>query len=249
VTFLSGPLPRIIAHRGLATEAPENTLLAFLRALNAGATHLETDVHVSADGVAVISHDPDLSRVAGRAVRIEQLTMAELRRIDLGEGQSFVSLADALDALPDVLFNIDIKSDEAGVPAARAILDARAEHRVLIASFSSRRALLAAALIPDVARSASSRRVALAVLGARLGWKTLVLRATSGIDAVQLPERYRFVRLVTARSVRGMHEAGVEVHVWTVNDPEAMRRLLDAGVDGLITDRTDVAREVIGRRS
>ncbi|MFF1875802.1 glycerophosphodiester phosphodiesterase, partial [Kitasatospora herbaricolor] len=74
MTFLSGPLPRIIAHRGLALEAPENTLLAFLRALSAGATHLETDVHASADGVAVISHDPDLSRLVGRDVRVDQLT-------------------------------------------------------------------------------------------------------------------------------------------------------------------------------
>jgi glycerophosphoryl diester phosphodiesterase len=217
--------------------------------MSAGATHIETDVHASSDGVAVISHDPDLSRIAGRDVRIDQLTMAELRRIDLGEGQGFVSLAEALDALPDALFNIDIKSDRAGVPAARAILDARAEHRVLIASFSSRRALLASALIPDVATSASSRRVALAALGARLGWNALVRRATAGVDAVQLPERYHSVRLVTARSVRAMHEAGVEVHVWTVNDPEAMRRLLDVGVDGLITDRADIAHEVVRLRS
>ena len=112
MTFLDGPRPRIIAHRGLASGAPENTLLAFLKALSAGATHLETDVHATADGDAVISHDPELTRVAGREVRVGQLTLAELRRIPLGHGQSFCSLAEALDAFPEARFNIDIKDEE-----------------------------------------------------------------------------------------------------------------------------------------
>jgi len=80
--FFSPPLPRIFAHRGLAIGAPENTLLAFLKAMSAGATHIETDVHATLDGVAVISHDPDLARLVGRSARVEQFTMAELRRID-----------------------------------------------------------------------------------------------------------------------------------------------------------------------
>ena len=83
MTFLTGRPPRVIAHRGLALDAPENTLLAFLRALSAGATHLETDIHVSADDVAVIAHDPGLGRVARRDVQVSQLTMPELRRIEL----------------------------------------------------------------------------------------------------------------------------------------------------------------------
>ena len=119
MTFLQGRRPRIIAHRGLALDAPENTLLAFLRALNAGATHLETDVHASADGVAVISHDPDLGRVAGRSVNVGQLTMPELRRVDLGHGQGFCSLAEALDAFPQARFNIDIKDEASAAPASR----------------------------------------------------------------------------------------------------------------------------------
>ena len=122
MTFLQGRRPRIIAHRGLALDAPENTLLAFLRALNAGATHLETDVHASADGVAVISHDPDLGRVAGRSVNVGQLTMPELRRVDLGHGQGFCSLAEALDAFPQARFNIDIKDEASAAPAAEAMV-------------------------------------------------------------------------------------------------------------------------------
>src|ERR1700712_4043685 len=99
--FLSPERPRLFAHRGLALDAPENTLLSFARAVAVGATYVETDVHASADGIAVISHDPDLTRVAGRKVRVEQLTLAELHRIDLGHGQGFSSLAEALDAFPE----------------------------------------------------------------------------------------------------------------------------------------------------
>ena len=155
MTFLQGRRPRIIAHRGLALDAPENTLLAFLRALNAGATHLETDVHASADGVAVISHDPDLGRVAGRSVNVGQLTMPELRRVDLGHGQGFCSLAEALDAFPQARFNIDIKDEASAAPAAEAIRAARAQDRVLITSFSKDRRRAVSGALPGVATSPS----------------------------------------------------------------------------------------------
>jgi glycerophosphoryl diester phosphodiesterase len=249
VTFLSGPLPRIIAHRGLAIEAPENTLLAFLRALNAGATHLETDVHASADGVAVISHDPDLSRTAGRPVEISRLTMAELRRVDLGHGQGYCSLTEALDTFPQARFNIDIKDADSALPAARAIRDARATDRVLITSFDERRRRAAADALPGVASSASVTSVLLAIAGAKLGITALVRRALRGLVAVQIPERRGLLRLVTARTVSVLHRAGVEIHVWTVNEPKQMTRLLDLGVDGLVTDRCDVLKALVASRN
>ena len=248
MTYLSGPLPRIIAHRGLAIEAPENTLLAFLRALNAGATHLETDVHASADGVAVISHDPDLSRVAGRSVRVDQLTMAELRRIQLGDGQSFSSLAEALDAFPDARFNIDIKDAGSAAPAAAAILKARATDRVLITSFDEKRRLAAVDALPGVASSASVTRFLPAIASAKAGSVRGARRALRGLVAVQVPERQSGLRLVSRRTVRILHAAGVEVHVWTVNDPADMTRLLDLGVDGLVTDRCDVLKALVDTR-
>jgi glycerophosphoryl diester phosphodiesterase len=248
VTFLSGPLPRIIAHRGLAIEAPENTLLAFLRALNAGATHLETDVHGSADGVAVISHDPDLSRLVGRDVPIEQLTMNELRRVDLGHGQSFCSLAEALDAFPEARFNIDVKDSRAATPTAEAVLKARATERVLITSFDEKRRRATADALPGVASSASVTRFLPAILGAKLGLSGVARSALRGLVAVQIPERDHGARLVTARTVRILHAAGVEVHVWTVNDPRDMTRLLDLGVDGLVTDRCDLLKSLVASR-
>lgn len=243
--FLSGSGPRVFAHRGLALDAPENSLLAFLRALNAGATHLETDVHASRDGIAIISHDSDLSRVAGRDGLVSDFTLAELHKVDLGHGQSFVSLGELLEAFPEARFNIDVKSDDAIVPTAEAVLRYRATHRVLISSFSENRRRQTAKLLPGVATSASRSGVIRAVLSANLGAAWATKRALHGIDAVQIPVRFRGISLVTPQIVRSIHSAGCEVHAWTVNDPAEMRRLLDMGVDGLVTDRTDLAE--IGR--
>ncbi|WP_241961200.1 glycerophosphodiester phosphodiesterase [Homoserinimonas hongtaonis] len=247
--YFSPATPRIIAHRGLSVDAPENTLLSFLKALSAGVRHLETDVHASADGHAVISHDEDLARVAGRSVRVDQLTMAELRKVNLGAGQSFSSLAEMLDAFPDARVNIDVKSAAAIEPTVRAILDAHATDRVLVTSFDEKRRAAAVAGLPGVATSASSSILARTLVALRTGNTSAVARALGGVGAVQVPERYGPVRIVTPRSVRMLRNAGVEVHVWTINDPADMRRLLDMGVDGLVTDRADLALALVAERN
>lgn len=247
--FLTSTGPRVFAHRGLALDAPENTLLAFLKALSAGATHLETDVHVSLDDVAVVSHDPDLVRLTERKVLIEQLTIAELRRINLGTGQGFVSLAEALEAFPHARFNIDVKVENAAEATARAVRDARATHRVLITSFSERARAKTVSLLPGVATSPSARVFALAILAAKLRRYRTLRRVLRHYCAVQVPEQVRFLRIVSPRFIQDMHEAGVEVHVWTVNDEQDIARLLDWGVDGIVTDRTDIAAAIVARRS
>ncbi|QEO10023.1 glycerophosphodiester phosphodiesterase family protein [Protaetiibacter larvae] len=246
--YLSPAPPRVLAHRGLALEAPENTLLAFAHAIAAGATHLETDVHGSADGVAVISHDPDLSRVAGREVKVGQLTAAELARIPLGEGQGFPTLAEALDAFPETRFNIDVKSADAIPGTIQAIRAAKASDRVLIGSFSTSRRRAVVRELPGVATSISASGALPAVLAARAGAVGALARVLSGVHAVQLPTRAAGLSVVTARSIRSFHAVGVEVHIWTVNDPAEMVRLLDAGVDGIVTDRADLAVPIVAAR-
>jgi glycerophosphoryl diester phosphodiesterase len=248
-SWLEPALPRLLAHRGLALEAPENTLLAFLKALALGATYLETDVHASRDGVAVIAHDADLVRVAGRNTKVRDLTVSELKEIDLGAGQTFCTLADALQAFPEARFNIDIKSLAAARPAAEAILDARAIGRCLIGSFSENRRLAAVRLLPGVATSATSYRFAVALIAAKLGLTPLVRAAVHGLDAVQVPERAAGLRIATRRVIDRLHAVGVEVHMWTINDVDAMKKLLDLGVDGLVTDRIDLALALVGRKS
>lgn len=240
----------MLAHRGLALEAPENTLLAFEKALAVGVTHLETDVHASADGTAMISHDPDLTRLTGRRSRVARHTAAELRGIDLGYGQGFCSLTDALDAFPRARFNIDIKSADAVAPTVAAIRDARAVDRVLIGSFSPARRLAAVRQLPGVATSVSSRGALTAVAAARSpGGIAAVRRVLRDVHAVQFPLSMLRMSTMTPRTIAAFHAAGVEVHVWTINDEATMMRLLGLGVDGLVSDRADIAMRVLRSRS
>lgn len=243
--YFSAERPRVFAHRGLALDAPENTLLAFAKAIAAGVSYIETDVHVSADGFAVIAHDADLSRVAGREVRVEQLTMAELRRVDLGFGQGFCSLAEAIDTFGTTRFNIDIKVPGAVQPSVDALSAAGASGRVLVTSFDDRRRLSAVQALPGVATSASAGGFLRALVAGKLGATALVSRVLRDVDAVQVPERAVGLTVITKRMLRHLHAAGVEVHVWTINDPVRMRELLELGVDGIVTDRADLALEVV----
>jgi len=235
---------RILAHRGFAVGAPENTLLAFERALALGVDYLETDVHASADGAAMLSHDPGLLRLTGRNIPLRQLTAAQLRRIDLGDGQGYTGLADALHAFPQARFNIDVKSADAIAGTIRAVREAKAEDRVLITSFRDARRLAVLAQLPGAATSASARTFAIAIAAASAGAGPMLRRVLKNIDAVQIPESRNGVRFVTSRTIRLFHAAGVEVHVWTVNAGADMRRLLALGVDGLVTDRADLAVQV-----
>lgn len=249
MTFFDPAPPRVFAHRGLAVDAPENTLLAFQKALAVGVTHLETDVHSSSDGVAVISHDPDLIRLAGRRVKIGQLSARELRAIDLGHGQGFCSLAEALDAFPAARFNIDVKSPDAIGPTVAAIRAARASDRVLIGSFDPARRLAVVRQLPGVATSISSRGAIAAVGSARTpGGVAALRRILRDVQAVQLPLSVLRMSTMTRRTIAAFHAAGVEVHAWTINDEATMRRLVELDVDGLITDRADLAVRVLAGR-
>lgn len=250
--YFAAPTPRIIAHRGglipaagsddPATAEPENTLAAFGRAAALGLTHVETDVHASRDGVAVISHDSDLVRLAGRPDRIGSLTLAELEAVDLGRGSSYTSLAAALDAFPGLHVNIDIKADAAATATAHAVRSTASADRVLVTSFSAQRRRRAVREMPGVATSASSSEIAGAVLAMNVARSPALFRsALRLVDAVQIPEHWHGVMILTPRLINACHSVGVEVHVWTVNEPVDMLRLLRLGVDGLVTDRPDLA--------
>ncbi|GEK81220.1 glycerophosphodiester phosphodiesterase family protein [Agrococcus baldri] len=243
--FLTPAPPRVLAHRGLALDVPENTMLAFIAAVDAGATFLETDVHATADGVAVLAHDPGLDRVAGRDVVIEQTLWKDLGEIDLGQGERVPGLREALLALPDAKWNIDLKSDASVVPAVRAVVEAKATGRVLLTSFSERRRRQAQQLLPEVATSASQSLVVQALAAQRLGLRGQLERILRPVVALQVPRRHRGLEIVTERSVAAFQRAGVEVHVWTINEVAEMRELLAMGVDGIVTDRADLALPLV----
>jgi glycerophosphoryl diester phosphodiesterase len=240
------PRPRVLAHRGLAVDAPENTMLAFELAVRAGADYVETDVHVSADGAAVLAHDPTLKRVAvGRAERVGDLGLADLRRVDLGAGQGFTTLGEVLHAFPLTRFNIDVKTDAAVEATIDAVRRADAADRVLLTAFSDVRRRRLAAMVPGVATSAGRASVLRAHAASVTRNAPLLRRAVAGAHALQIPERVGRVRLLSPALIGTAHAAGLEVHVWTVNEEADMRRLLALGVDGIVTDRADLALRVV----
>jgi glycerophosphoryl diester phosphodiesterase len=242
----------VLAHRGLVTAedashgVAENSFAAVAAAHAAGVACVESDCHLTADGVVVLFHDEDLSRVTGDPRKVADVTVTELEALMSGRG-GLITLEQALEAFPALTFNLDVKVENAAEPVGR-LVSAHA-HRVLVTSFSDRRrarALGAAArarggtgLRP--ATSAGTGTIALLLTGLTLRIGPLVRRALSRVDALQLPERQGRIRVVTPRLVQAAHRHGVEVHVWTVNEPDDMRRLVSMGVDGIVTDRADVA--------
>lgn len=250
--------PRVLAHRGLVTSEDlaqgvvENSFAAVAAAHAAGAEYVESDCHLTADGAVVLFHDDDLHRVTGDPRAVAEVTVRELDELMAGRG-GLITLSQALDAFPTVRFNLDVKAKDAASEVGRLV--APHAHRVLLTSFSDdrrREALASAArtgggILP--ATSAGSATVARVLAAVRSRSSRLVRRALTGVDALQVPEHRGRLRIVTPRLLDAVHRHGVEVHVWTVNDPSDMRRLVDMGVDGLVTDRADVALAVVhGRR-
>jgi glycerophosphoryl diester phosphodiesterase len=233
-------LPLILAHQGGAFDADNlgipNTLAAFRHAVqHLGIRHIETDVRATADGAAVIMHNETLDGLTDGSGRV-------------GGREPIPTLAQALAEFPDTFFNIDLKVDEVLEPALAAIAEAGAEHRVCIASFSERRIRRAVRRSGRrIACSHSRLGIVLVVLCPSWPWLRPLVRALAGPGAaLQVPEWHGRFRVVSARSVRRAHALGKQVHVWTVDDESDMHRLRALGVDGVVTDRPDVAVRVFG---
>jgi glycerophosphoryl diester phosphodiesterase len=238
--FFDTVRPRIFAHRGLHTKAPENSLSAFRAAVEAGVTYIETDIVASRDGVAMISHDLVLDRVAGIPGAVNEKSARELGDIDLG-GEGFITLEAALGAFPRTRFNIDVKDSAAIDGLVRAVRESEAQDRVLITSFSTSRRKPALAKLPGVATSATGTEFLRMFTTARLG----LIPRVSDQHAIQIPALLGRIPTVTPALLDRYHRAGLEVHVWTVNEPAEMQRLLSMGVDGVVTDRADLALDLV----
>ena len=240
-----------LAHRGGAyhpdIEGLENTLAAFRHAVDLGYRYLETDVHVTRDGVLLAFHDSVLDRVTDRQGEIATLDLAEVREALVGGREAVPTLAELFDAFPDARFNIDLKS-EGAVPVLAAFLSEReAWDRVLVGSFSHRRMVRFRALTDGRVPTAGTPGETLLFLVLPSG--RLARWLTRGrAQALQIPHHRG--RLLVARPglVRRAHAAGLHVHVWTVDDAAEMEELLDRGIDGIVTDRTDILKAVLVRR-
>lgn len=243
--FLDQP-PLAFAHRGGAADGDENTAEAFGRAVAAGYTYVETDVHATRDGVPVVLHDETLDRVTGTHAAVGDLTYQDLSGVLVAGASAIPRLDEVLDAWPDIKFNIDIKSDAAAEPTVEAVKRAGAQDRVLLASFSDPRLRRVRALTEgEVATSLSQREATRLWLAARIG-RRLVFPPSA--VAVQVPVKHGRLRVVDRRFVNHAHRLGLQVHVWTIDDPTEMTGLLDLGVDGIMTDRIDLLREVFIHR-
>lgn len=221
--------PHILAHQGLAIECTPNTLESFTKALAAGADYIETDAHGTKDGIAVLFHDDDIN-----GVPISSLISTELPNY-------IPTLTSALERFPHVKFNIDIKNSEASVPVANAINKLNVHQRILLTSFDAKRRKATMQKAPGTASSPSVREFTPAFIAALCGQQWLVNRLLRNFDAVQIPASALGLNIVSPRLVKTYHKAGVMVHVWTINDPEHMKKLLAAGVNGIVTDRADIA--------
>lgn len=232
-------------------------MAAFGAAVGLGYRYLETDVHTTADGVLLLFHDAALDRITDRAGRIAELTAEEVSRARIGGVEPVPTFDELVAAFPETRFNLDVKDWRSVQSLADAIERHAVHDRVLIASFSDRRRR--AVLRQLSRRTASSAGTTanaafaalsplLAVPGLRSWVRAVLRRVLRDVDALQVPVRYRGIPVVTPGFVRRAHGLGLHVHVWTINDPAEMHRLLDLGVDGIVSDRADLLKEVLESR-
>lgn len=239
--FLEWDGPLAFAHRGGASDVPENTMPAFQYAVDLGYRYVETDVQVTADGVVVAFHDNDLRRTTGRVGRISDLPWSEVRSALVNGEAPIPTLEDLLGTWPDLRVNIDCKSDAAAPGLIAALRRTASLDRVLVGAFNDLRLRrLRAALGPGLCTSMGPGAVA----ALRYGRTT-----TFSAQAAQVPVRQGRLTVVDQRFVDRAHRLGIQVHVWIVDDAPEMERLLDLGVDGLMTDRPAVLRSVLEQRS
>ncbi|WP_281860187.1 glycerophosphodiester phosphodiesterase family protein [Salana multivorans] len=245
--------PVVLAHRGGLAEVPENSREAFDRMVDLGVGVLETDVRHTLDGYPVLAHDETLSRLYGDPRNVSSVPWDELSEMRDTDGAAPMLLRDLLESYPRLVVNIDAKTDEVVAPLLRDVREAGATRRVCLTAFSARRV----ATMARVTQEKAMIGVGMADVARLLAWTHLPGRAAvlasvgryaGSPRAIQVPLTFRGIPVVTAKFVDAAHSAGHVVHVWTVNDPAEMHRLLDLGIDGIVTDVPTLATRVWAER-
>ena len=257
--------PLIFAHRGGASLAPENTVLALRTAVGLGVDVIETDLQLTKDNQFVLFHDDNLSRMAGKKEAIRDFTLDELKQIDItynlspdegvtfpyrGQGHQILTLSEAFDEFTDTVFNLDIKNkDDREAPEllAAELTKYKRENSVIVASFHDRQLERFRTLMPNVATAASPGEVSRFVFGVKARTLRLVARNLK-YRAFQVPIKYGRINVVSSRFINAAHERGIAVHVWTINDRTTMEQLIEMEVDGIMTDSPEMLRELYRER-
>jgi glycerophosphoryl diester phosphodiesterase len=242
--YLDHPGPIGFAHRGGASEVPENTMPAFEHAVKLGYGYVETDVHATSDGVLLAFHDSRLDRVTDRTGVISEMTWDQVRLAKVDGREPIPLLADLLTAWPNLRINIDPKKDNAVAPLVSVLRTHEAVERVCIGAFSDARLRrIRRELGPSLCTSTGPKETAqLRFASWGLG------HGPRGVGAAQVPVRQGPMPVVDRRFIDRAHALGLVVHVWTIDDAAEMDRLLDLGVDGIMTDRPVILRDVFIRR-
>jgi len=250
--YLKSATPLAIAHRGGALEAPQNTMAAFENAADLGFRYIELDVRATCDGVLAVYHDPTLQTLTDSSGAIADLTWAEVRQARLA-GEPIPRLEEVLASWPDMRVNIDPKHPAAVAPLAAVLKQRDCSDRVCLSTFSDRRMVLLKRLLGQGYCTAGSQ-LQIARLRAQ-SWRQRRPEPAAAENfsqpsgrtqgCVQVPATVHGRRLVDARFVTTVHSHGFQVHVWTVNDAAQMRQLLQLGVDGIMTDRPTLLKDVL----
>jgi len=232
----------ISAHRGGSEEAPENTLESFRYAIEVGSAYIETDVQLSADGIPYIFHDDDLSRLLNMDVTFNSLHSNQIEELKLFGSYQIPKLETALTQFPNALFQIDLKTDEVALPAMKVIESLNAFDRICIASFSSNRLQKVRKEFPETCFSMGPKEIFKLLLSSFGLYNKKVFG-----DCLQVPIYHYGIKLVTRRFVKYVQSIGLKIHVWTINDVKTMEKLIDLDVDGIITDRPKLLKEVLSK--
>lgn len=247
------PLPVVVAHRGDSKHYPENTLEAFISATRMDIDVIETDIHLSKDGVVVIWHDPTLERNTDGSGLVEDHTLAELRRLDAaytftpdqgatypfrGKGVRITTLAETLEACPNQRFNVDLKSETPLIVDAfiEVVRSQQAQDRVLCASFHLRNLKLMRRKSPDILTSLTTKEVVPLLAYQKLGLLPRRPDPKSRTLVFQVPVRQWGIEVITPSFIKDFHRIGSVIQVWTINDRQEMLRLFKLGVDTIMTD-------------
>ena len=255
--------PLFFAHRGGSLLAPENTMPAFRRGAELGANALELDIQMTRDGEIVVTHDPIVDRTTNGTGPVAGFTYDELRRLDAGyhftpdggqthpfrgQGVTIPTLREVFEAFPALRINIDLKANQPSRELAlwRQLQEQSAEDRTLVSSFQHVPLVRFRRLTGLRVATSATRREFVAFLALAASRSLRFVRAP--YDALQVPETYRGLRVITPALVAAAHRLALDVHIWTVDEPDDMRRLLAWGVDGLMSNRPDLLAAVLAER-
>ena len=234
----------VLAHRGGSIESLENTIESFHYSISLGCKFIETDVQVSSDGIPYIFHDETLKRLTGISKKFSSLDSNEIDRLRIFKSHKIPRLDEALKTFPDTYFQIDVKTDEVAMPALDVIYQRNAQDRVCIASFNSKRLLRVHNKYPDICLSMGPNEVGKMLLSSYGLYKNNIIG-----DCLQIPIYYYGIKVVTKRFVDFIHNKGLKICVWTINDEKTFKTLIEMKVDGIITDKPKLLYEVLNSQT